>query len=506
MPTTGQIDMTRGRRRDASDSRAGMRVALLQPRLPDGNYLPNLGIMYLAGVLLRDGFQVKVFDENIDRDVITGIVNFEPSVLGVTAVTPALGAACRIAERVKRRMQGVTVVVGGPHITVLPTETLKQNDVLDYGFVGEAEKTFFEFCRLLFDEGPDCAAIAKIPGLVHRRGGEVIANRSGVFLTDAELDDLPLPPWHLLPIERIFRQAAHGLFTRGRRVMPIMTTRGCPNYCTFCSRVMGFEFRRRSVENVIAEIVWLHDSLGVDEIYFEDDTFTQDGARAHQLLDAIIELDLGLYVKFANGLRADMVDEGLLTKMKAAGVYWIGFGIESGSPHTQELMMKKLDLELAARNVRLAKRMGFKVGSNCIIGYPGETVDDVGVSLDYFSKLPLDSFAVVPCVPFPGTTAWMQCDRNGWLTERADDYDNYWFEIFKVNPLIETPYLSAADLSRCIRRAYYRFYGLSPKRALLIARMMFKKIVNRVWSRNWLSTFRGGSAVVPRVEGTEYAC
>ena len=127
-------------------------------------------------------------------------------------------------------------------------------------------------------------------------------------------------------------------------------------------------------------------------------------------------MNLPIYVKFANGLRADKVSRKLLNKMKDANVYWVGFGIESGSKHTQSLMLKNLDLELAKKNVLLAKELGFKVGSNCIIGYPGETKEDIRESLNYFASMGLDSFAVVTCVPFPGTTAWKICQEKGWFT------------------------------------------------------------------------------------------
>ena len=488
-------------------TRHDRRVALLQPRIPDGNYLPNLGIMYLAGVLIDKGYNVRVFDANIDEDVELGIRRFAPAVLGMTCVTAALGSAMRIASRLKESFPEMIVVAGGPHPTVMPKETLERNATLDFCFVGESEQSFADFCDRMFESGGDTTAVRGVAGMAWRdESGAAHVNRSPGYLEDDALDALPYPPWHLLPMERIFKQATHGLFTRGKRIMPVMTTRGCPNYCTFCSRVMGFNFRKRSIENVIGEIRWLHQKWKTDEIYFEDDTFTQDPVRAHELLDAVIALRLPLHVKFANGLRADKVDEALLAKMKQAGVYWIGFGIESGSPHTQELMMKKLDLDLAAENVRLAKRMGFKVGSNCIIGYPGETRDDIRQSIDYFLKLPLDSFAVVPCIPFPATTAWMTCDREGWLTERARDYDNYWFEIFKVNPLIETPHLSADDMARAIRDVYIRFYFLNPRRSWLIAKMMAKKTLHRVGDIKWMRMLRANSAQPGLAMRPDYAC
>jgi len=473
------------------------KIAFVQPRIPDGNYLPNLGIMILASVLLKEGYEVKIFDENIHDDIENAILEYSPDIIGFTCVTAAIDNAARTAAIFKNKLSKVIIVVGGPHLSAVPKETFENYVSFDYGFVGEAEVSFLRFCEEFFYGN---GKTDHIPGLVYRNKNVVFVNRAENFLEDITLDQLPFPAWHLLPMEEIFSKTTHGLFSRGKRIMPVMTTRGCPNYCGFCCRVMGFKFRKQSLDKVLAEVQWLYDTYKIDEIYFEDDTFTQDPERAHALLDGIISLKLPIYVKFANGLRADKVDRLLLEKMKAAGVYWVGFGIESGSMHTQKLMRKFLDLELAAKNVKLAKQMGFKVGSNCIIGYPGETLKSIKDSIAYFLKLHLDSFAVVTCVPFPGTTAWQVCEKNSWFTDRAKKYENYWFEVFKVTPLIETPYLTAKDLSRAIFWVYVRFYFLNPKRLFLVARLVIKKKVvsiNFFPFRNWLRILRGNSISLP---------
>jgi anaerobic magnesium-protoporphyrin IX monomethyl ester cyclase len=483
----------------APKSAHSTRIAFVQPLIPDGNYLPNLGIMYLAAILLKEGYDVRIFDENIHQNVEAELVSYDPALIGFTCVTAALKSACKMAERLKQKLAKALVIVGGPHLSALPSETLQQNRVVDYGITGEAETSLLDFCERVLRGGDRSAeTLRSIPGLVFRDDeGQVVNNRNMRFLSNEELDALPFPAWHLLPIEEVFRNATHGLFARGKRVMPVMTSRGCPNYCAFCCRVMGFKFRTQSLERVISEVRWLYDTYNIDEVYFEDDTFTQDPDRAHALLDAIIALKLPIYIKFANGLRADKVDSALLTKMQRAGVYWVGFGIESGSDHTQALMKKRLDLDLAAKNVAIAKSMGFRVGSNCIIGYPGERLEDISESINYFLKLDLDSFAVVTCVPFPGTTAWQVCKKNGWLTPRANSYDNYWFEVFRVTPLIETPHLSSKQLSREIFKVYIRFYFLNPRRFSLVARMMLKQKLNALRNthqiRKWMRLLRANS-------------
>jgi len=165
-----------------------------------------------------------------------------------------------------------------------------------------------------------------------------------------------------------------------------------------------------------------------------------------------------IYLKFANGIRADAVDRELLEAMRRARVYVLSFGIESGCPATLEKMRKHLDLDKARENVLLAKSMGFLVGSNCIVGYPGETVADVNRSLDFFLSLPLDSMAIVNLVPFPGTEVRELCERQGYLTPEAANWDNYYFAINRPIPLIETPELPRRELVRLIRQAYRRMY------------------------------------------------
>lgn len=477
-----------------------IKVAFVQPLIPDGNYLPNLGIMYLSSILIKAGYDVRVFDENIEGDVVDKVVEFQPRMIGVTCVTAAVGSACRNMARVKSRLPDAVIVVGGPHMSAVPVETLEKNSVIDFGVTGEAEKTIVNFCDQVIRDGLASQDVySNIPSLVYRDAtGKVVNNRAAAFLEGLELDHIPFPAWHLLPMEEIFKKATHGLFSKGHRIMPVMTTRGCPNYCGFCCRVMGFKFRKQGLSRVVTEIKWLYDNYGIDEIYFEDDTFTQDPERAHDLLDAVISLKLPIYVKFSNGLRADKVDRELLLKMQSAGVYWVGFGIESGSHHTQALMKKKLDLDLAAKNVKLAKDLGFKVGSNCIIGYPGETKESIKESINYFLKLKLDSFAVVTCVPFPGTTAWQVCEKNGWFADQAKDYDNYWFEIFKVTPLINSPLLPSKVLSRAIFWVYIRFYFLNFSRFFLVARMVSKQKLNALREMpffRWVRYLRANSAM-----------
>jgi radical SAM superfamily enzyme YgiQ (UPF0313 family) len=186
---------------------------------------------------------------------------------------------------------------------------------------------------------------------------------------------------------------------------------------------MGKKIRSRSIESVMTEVRFLVDTYGIDELYFEDDNFTIQRDRALEILERIAAFKPAIYLKFANGIRADMVDREILGAMKRAHVYSLSFGIESGCTATLTRMKKSLDLDKARQNILLAKSMGFLVGANCIIGYPGETVQDVEKSLDFFFSLPLDSMAIVNLVPFPGTEVREHCEGKGYLTKEARNWD-----------------------------------------------------------------------------------
>lgn len=208
----------------------------------------------------------------------------------------------------------------------------------------------------------------------------------------------------------------------------------------------------------MSEIRHLVDKYNVDEIYFEDDNFTIRHDRALDILNRIARFRPKIYVKFANGLRADLIDKEILKAMKEANVYSLSFGIESGCEATLEKMKKKLNLRRARENILLAKSMGFLVGSNCIIGYPTETAKDVQESLDFFLNLPLDSMAIVNLIPFPGTEVRAICEKEGYLTEESSNWDNYYFSINNPIPLIESPSLSKKELGNLINKAYRRMY------------------------------------------------
>jgi len=431
-----------------------MRVALYVPPVPDRNTTPILGPLYILAVLERNGFNGRLFDARIDKGAFQKLVSFGPDIVGVSAVTAGYRGGLRAAYRIRQALPQVKIVFGGPHPTSMHEDVLMHSCV-DFVALGEAEGCFSDLC-LYLRGGADGQVLRAIQGLAYKESGTVVSSTS---VPVEDLDSLPFPAFHRMDLKAYFAGTqAHGLFSKGKRILTLMTARGCPFSCTFCCRTMGKKLRSRSVESVMQEVRFLVDRYGIDELYIEDDNFTVLRERALILLEHFARFHPPLHIKFANGIRADLIDRELLTAMKRARVYSLSFGVESGSRKTLDLMKKALDLEKARENVLLAKSMGFLVGANCIVGYPGETHADIDESLQFFMGLPLDSMAIVNMVPFPGTEVRILCEREGYLTEEAKNWDNYYFNLNNPIPLIETPVLPKGDLVALIRKAYRKMY------------------------------------------------
>lgn len=432
-----------------------MKVALVQLKSPDGNYCPNLGILYIASVLLKNGFKVKIFDEFLNPKFFSELLDYNPDVVGFTAVTVVINKVFKTAMKLKNRNEKIIVVCGGPHPTIVPEEVIS-NASIDYVIVKEGEYPFLNLLNVIQTGSLD--GIESVDNLYYKKNGKIQKNQIAKYLGEEELNKLPYPAFDLLDLDKVFKKLRHGLYSKGTKILPIMTSRGCPNLCTFCCRIMGNKFRKRSLSSVVSEIEYMIERYGIDELYFEDDSISEDANWAKDVLNAIKSLDKRIYIKFANGIRADLIDRELLKLYKDAGGYSISFGIENGSERVLQMMAKRLDLSKVAQSVAMAKELGLKVGGNLILGYPGETPEDINKSLIFYKGLQLDSSAVVNLIPFPRTAAYSQAKRNGWLTKEAKNYNNYYFRIIRIIPLISTPYLSSFELRYYIIKAYISLY------------------------------------------------
>jgi anaerobic magnesium-protoporphyrin IX monomethyl ester cyclase len=399
-----------------------MRLLLIQPFAAESNTnYPPLGLLHLAGyVLARSKWEVRVLDLRLHReplqDRLEEIRGFDPDVVGLTGMSIEQSAIRQMAFQLKSGLKPKTLLIlGGPHATIFKS-LLLQEAPFDHLVKGEGEQTLLELLQAV-ESG---SAPKDIPGLVSRD-----AQGRAVEAADREpipdLDSLPFPAWHLLDVEGYFKNPHfHGNLNVSRRVLPLLTSRGCPFHCGFCHHAFGFAFRPRSAENVVKEIKWMRDVFGLKEIQIEDDTFNLKPERAKQIMREVLRQGLKLHFAFPSGLRADLLDEELAGLLKSAGTYRVHFGIETASPRVQKLAGKPLDLGGMGQAISLADGKGISTHGFFILGFPTETREEMEETIRWAgrSNLATANFSLLKL--FPGTPLYREHVREA--PRYSDDF------------------------------------------------------------------------------------
>lgn len=444
-----------------------MKISLIDPPLTRtqsagrfkriANILPSLGLGYLAAVLKRDGFAVRIIDcrlLNIQADKLLQILKEEsPQVVGITATTLSFPNVSTLAQKIKRVLPEIYLVLGGPHITAIPKEAM-ENSAFDVGVIGEGEFTFLKLARQIRDASLN---LDTIESLVYREDGHIKINPPGEYISD--LDRLPFPARELYPSLRLYKPVVASY--RRLPFAHMLTSRGCPFKCTFCDRkVFGNKFRARSPESVLAEIEELVKKFGVQEIKFFDDTFTIDKNRVALICEQIIRRKLKIIWSCLSHVRC--VDKQLLQQMKQAGCWQIGLGLESGDPQVLASMKKGMTVEDSRNAVKWAKEAGLNVRAFFVIGMPGDTVDSIKRSLELAKSLPIDIANFYNVTLYPGNELFETAMREGSLLHK--DWQH--FCQLNIPDSAEIAYIpkgmAEAELRQISSLIHKRFY-LRPK-------------------------------------------
>ena len=404
-----------------------MKILLLRPGMGViPNTIPPLGLLSLAGYLRKDcnDHHLKIVDyrqvaEPLVR-VEAEIRSFQPELVGITGFSMEKKVVHASAEVAKKVNPHVPVIVGGPYATASEEKLLK-DDNIDYVVAGEGEAVFREFVQRLASSSPK-DEFGDLSGFIYRgTNGQIRKNAQREFISD--LDSIPMVAWDLIDVEGYFAKnvrASMNLHRKSRRVLPLFSSRGCPYRCTYCHEVFGKKLRKRSAEHVLAEIKHLHDRYQIKEVEILDDIFNADKERAKAIFDGVIQSGMKLGFSFPNGLRADIMDEELVDKMKEAGVYRLIYAVESGSPRIQKLMKKNLDLEKARHIIDYTARKNISVGGFYMMGFLDENEEDVMMTIDFACKTRMHTAAFFILQPFPNTEIFQQAlDRGIILPSRT---------------------------------------------------------------------------------------
>jgi len=244
----------------------------------------------------------------------------------------------------------------------------------------------------------------------------------------------------------------------------IVTSRSCPSRCTFCTirKVWGDIYRMRSAENVIGEIVLLREKYGIRHLAIQDDNFTVSKERTIKICKAIIENRWNLTLEASSGIYIPSLDREVLSWLKKAGLNFMYLGVESGNQNTlTNIIQKNLNLKKMGEVIDVCKNLSIKTGGYFIIGFPGETLDNMKETIDYALKSKLDWVRLYLLQPFPGSAIYKTCVENGYLTE---DYDYTKTKIFKEKFFIKTPQFNPEDVEKLVvegRKALFEAGKLS---------------------------------------------
>lgn len=426
-----------------------LKLVLINPPQPTKYPQPPMGLALIAAVVEREGYEVTVVDANALRLKPMNIVPYvtEANVVGLTAMTPTINAAISIARYLKQANHDLSIILGGAHATLLPNETLASAPEIDMVVRGEGEQTIIELLRAFECQQP----LDNILGISYRRNGKVHSTPSRP--TSVDLDSLPFLAYHLLPWQRYRPHPPHG---QAFPFAVMVTSRGCPYRCSYCSKpIFGNKFRAQSPERIIEEISYYKEKFGVKEIAFYDDVFTLDKKRAYAIADNIIKK--GLKICWTCETRVNLVDKELLRHMKQAGCYAIAYGIESASPEILDTLNKDITLEQAEEAVRLAQQVGLQTIGYFMLGSPGESLETIGKTIEFAKRLKIDFAQFAITTPFPGSQLYDLYLKGGRHDIAWEDFV-YWKAGALVAPVFETNGISRAELQHWVRRAYKEFY------------------------------------------------
>jgi len=417
-----------------------------------------LGLAYLAASIKKySTHSVEIIDAEVSQynneDLINQINKLRPEAIGISILTPNYTKAIETINAIKESIENVKIIVGGPHVTIFPKETLEKNEKIDYGVIGEGEITIVELLNAIESK----KNVNKVEGIVYRIKKSIKLTSPRQYIRN--IDDIPKPARELLDMNKY--KPAPTYYKRLPSYI-ILTTRGCPYRCSYCSKVFGSVYRFHSVERILEEINELITRYNTKEIIFRDDTFTVNKKIVTNLCNELINKGINKKIKWTCMTRVNLVDEEILQLMKRAGCWSIHYGIESGSQRLLDLIQKDITIEQIKNTVKWTKSAGIEVKAFFMIGLPTETKEETLQTLKFMKELDVDWVQVTITVPYPGTKLFEIAKSDGTLkSTNWEDYQTW--AGWSNKELVYTPKgRNAEELKELQRKAMREFY-LRPK-------------------------------------------
>ena len=428
-----------------------MKVTFLNPPQTNSKYkflgvvAPSLGIGYMAAVLEKNGYDVDVLDasalELTYDEIGNEILKRKPDIVSISALTPTIGVALDSADKIKQVKPDTIVVLGGYHPTSEFQSVLEEPSV-DVVVRGEGEYTLLELVQTV-EGGGDLRNVKGLAFYDETDDSLVLTPDRPVIL---DLDELPFPAFHLFPMEK------YRILNITTNVATIITTRGCPMKCSFCSSAAlhGGKLRRRSYQNVCDEIELRLKEENIDTIAFMDDTFTLNKRFVRDLCHEIKRRNLKFWWGCTS--RVDTLDEDLLQTMKDAGCITIFIGVESADQQMLEKMNKNITVSKTEKAFRIARKVGIRTIASCVIGMPEDTKATINKTIDFVNGLNPNYALYSLATPYPGTKFYNENFKKNLIVIRD------WSKYTLLNPVLETIDCSSEELRSIQKKAFIKFY------------------------------------------------
>ena len=408
---------------------------------------PPLGLAWIAAVLEKEGHKVKIIDtptlEMRYDDWLREVKSWCPDIVGFSMLTPAAPKGYRAAKMLKEELgNDFPILAGGVHVTPMYEEALNNN--IDVVVLGEGEITTAEFINVFEKYGMDKERLQDVKGLAFKDDSKIVT--TGMRPLIQNLDELPLPARHLLPMEN------YTLFGKPIRIGHLMASRGCPYGCIYCmtSYFWGRKTRFRSAKSVADEIEHLIDKYKVERITFTDDELTINRRFIYELIKEFKER--GIEIPFSCGSRVDHVDREFLEFLYKNGCEALYFGAESGSQETLNKIGKGITLEQALEVFRWVREIGGFAAGSFILGFPWETIEDMKRTVDFAIKLRPNYAQFTILTPYPGTPLFDYASKHSLIE------DKNWEHYTTVRPVMRGFHFTMEQLKRMLRYAYRKFY------------------------------------------------
>lgn len=406
---------------------------------------PPLGLVYLGSFLQDRGYNVQIldgaqFDYNLS-ELINQIKKIEAKYIGISSTTLEYQNAKKIISEIKERSPNATIIGGGVHFSFLPVECLKENPGLNFIIKGEGELALHELIKRL----DACQDVSTLKGIYSR---ETKKGEDTEYTPIVELNHLPDMNWSLikgdLNIYKVQLQSGYG------KSMTLMTSRGCPGKCIFCSNHISYnKVRLHSADYVFRQIDYLHNKYGFNHIQFEDDNFFLLRKRNEALFQKLI--DSNYHITWSCVSRVDTVNYELLKSAKKAGCISIMYGIETADDMHLKKIGKNITIKQVKEAIDVSKKAGIRTKGFFIVGLPYETKEVMDANYNFIKTCGLDDISISYFTPFPGSWVYPEVEKHGVFLKE-------WNIMNKYNVVFIPNGLSAKMLHKQMSRCFFSFY------------------------------------------------